>query len=84
MQTAYYINNSDPSHTCFKQQMEKYLKISPSKNAAEKSEEKKIMAIAKLFALNANENSYRFFIVILNVFAALQFYFWTLSLFAFI
>ena len=75
MQKAYYINNSEPGHTCFKQKMEKYLKISPSKNAAEKNEEKK---------LNTNANSYRFYIAILNVFAALQFYFWTLSLFTFI
>ena len=54
---VYHINNSDPGHTRLRQQLEKNLKItfaSPSKNAVEKKKEKKIMAIAKLFALHAN------------------------------
>ena len=55
--TSYHINNSDPGHTRLKQQLEKNFKTtftSTSKNALEKNEEKKIMAIAKLFTLHAN------------------------------
>ena len=48
---SYHFNNSDPG------QLEKNLKItfaSPSKNALEKKEEKKIMSLAKFFTLHAN------------------------------
>ena len=54
---ACHINNSDPSHTRLKQQLDKNLKItfaSPSKSAEEKKKDSKIIAIAKLFALHAN------------------------------
>ena len=59
--TANHINNSDPGHTRSKQQLEKNLKItfaSLSKKAVEKNKQKKIMAIAKLFALHANVKKY--------------------------
>ena len=49
--------HSDPGHTRLKQQLKKSLKItlaSPSKNAVDKNEEKKIMTTAELFALDAN------------------------------
>ena len=55
--TTYHLNNSNPGHTRLKQQLEKILKIifaSASKNAVEKNEEKKIMAIAEHFMLYAN------------------------------
>ena len=55
---AYHINNSDPGHTRLKEQLKKNLKItfiSPSKIALE---EKKIVAIAKFFALHANAIKY--------------------------
>ena len=55
---AYHINNSDPGHTRLKEQLKKNLKITfinPSKNALE---EKKIVAIAKFFALHANAIKY--------------------------
>ena len=55
--TANHFNNSGPGHTRSKQQLEKNLKItfaSLSKKAVEKNKQKKIMAIAKLFALHAN------------------------------
>ena len=55
------INDFDPGHTCLKQKLKKNLKItcaSPSKNAVEKNEEKKIMVIAKLFAKAKIYNNY--------------------------
>ena len=56
--TTYYINNCDPGHTRLTQQFEKTLKITftnSSKKALEnKKKEKKIMAIAKCFALHAD------------------------------
>ena len=55
--TAYHIDSSDPGHTRLEQQLHKNFKItfaSPSRNTVEKNEKKKIMAIAKLFALHAN------------------------------
>ena len=56
---AYHIINSNPGHTCSKQQLDKYLKItfvSPSKSTdeKEKKKKKKRKAIAKCFALNPN------------------------------
>ena len=59
--TANHFNNSGPGHTRSKQQLEKNLKItfaSLSKKAVEKNKQKKIMAIAKLFALHANAKKY--------------------------
>ena len=55
--TAYHIDSSDPGHTRLEQQLHKNFQItfaSPSRNTLEKNEKKKIMAIAKLFALHAN------------------------------
>ena len=55
--TTYHINNSNAGHTSLKQQLEKNLKLtfaSSPKNAVEKNEEKKIVAIAKIFALHVN------------------------------
>ena len=56
--TTYHINNSNAGHTRLKQQLEKNLKLtfaSSPKNAVEKNKEKKIVAIAKIFALHVNE-----------------------------
>ena len=60
--TAYHFINSDPDHTCSKQELDKTLKItfaSLARKSDEKEKKKKktSMAIGKLFAFYANAKS---------------------------